>query len=254
MLRIILLLLIELLLAQLPPSFANSHPTYIAHAGGAVGFLTYTNSLEAFNQNYQKNFRFFETDIETTSDDALVLLHDWDYSIEHFYHAPPKIYSLKEFKKLKLQKNLTQLSWAEFAVWIKDHPDVNIIIDTKQNTLKILKKISQETPAIMPRLIPQIYDFSQYEAARKLGYEKIILTLYASDFENKEIIKFAKNHDLWAVTMPMERAENDPLLAKDLKKIGLPSYTHTINSSTIKDNLEKKGVFGFYTDFLRPER
>ncbi len=251
MLRILFLLLIELLFAQVPPSFTGAYPTYIAHAGGAIGTLTYTSSLEAFNENYKKNFRFFETDVETTSDNVLVLLHDWDYSIEHFYHTTPKVYSLQEFKKLKLQKNLTQLTWGELAAWTKKHPDVHIIIDTKRNTLSVLEQINKETPEIQAQLIPQIYVFSEYEAVKKIGYEKIILTLYASDYKDKEVIKFVDNHRLWAVTMPLERAEKGTL-ASNLKKMSIPSYTHTVNSSTVKENLEKKGIFGFYTDFLHP--
>jgi hypothetical protein len=46
-------------------------PLFIAHAGGAIGHYTYTNSLEALNSNYEKGFRFFEIDLSWTSDGDL---------------------------------------------------------------------------------------------------------------------------------------------------------------------------------------
>ena len=49
----------------------------IAHAGGQFNGATYTNSLEALDQNYEAGFRAFEIDLSFTSDGELVCLHDW---------------------------------------------------------------------------------------------------------------------------------------------------------------------------------
>ena len=60
-------------------------PKYIAHAGGGIGGASYTNSRDAFDANYRRGFRFFETDLNWTSDDQLVLIHDWEASfVDHF--------------------------------------------------------------------------------------------------------------------------------------------------------------------------
>ena len=34
-------------------------PKFVAHAGGGINNLIYTNSLEALDSNYKKGFRFF---------------------------------------------------------------------------------------------------------------------------------------------------------------------------------------------------
>ena len=54
-----------------------SQPLMIAHAGGGINGINYSNSIEALNHNYAKGFRYFEMDFSWTSDNKLVCLHDW---------------------------------------------------------------------------------------------------------------------------------------------------------------------------------
>ena len=49
----------------------------IAHAGGGIDGNIYTDSLEALNQSYQNGTRLFDIDLRFTSDDEIVLRHDW---------------------------------------------------------------------------------------------------------------------------------------------------------------------------------
>ena len=51
---------------------------YIAHALGGVGGKTYTNSIQAFEHNYNKGFKVFEVDLDFTSDDELIAWHSFD--------------------------------------------------------------------------------------------------------------------------------------------------------------------------------
>lgn len=53
----------------------------IAHAGGSVKDKKLTNSLQALNANVEKGYVLFEVDFEWTSDNRLVLIHDWDYTL-----------------------------------------------------------------------------------------------------------------------------------------------------------------------------
>ena len=50
---------------------------YIAHAGGGINNITYSNCLEALNLNYKLGHRVFEIDFSCTSDNKLISLHDW---------------------------------------------------------------------------------------------------------------------------------------------------------------------------------
>lgn len=226
-------------------------PEFVAHAGGGIDSLTYTNSLEALNYNYNKGFRFFELDFEFTSDKELVLLHDWsDANLRRLFQSEPRIYSLKEFKNLKMVNNLTQMSLADLAKWILKHPDAYIITDIKSNNIEGLNKIVKEYAGLKECFIPQIYTFEEYEAVKKLGFKNIILTLYASDYNDNQVLEFLNSHKALALTMWDYRATAG--FIDELKKLGVFIYVHTVNDVTLKHKLKAQGIDGFYTDFLGP--
>jgi glycerophosphoryl diester phosphodiesterase len=226
-------------------------PQFVAHAGGAINWLTYTNSLEALNYNYNKGFRFFEIDFEFTSDKRLVLLHDWSPdNLTKLFHAKPGVYSLIEFKNFKMINNLTQMSLGDLADWMFKHPDAYIITDIKSNNMEGLNKISKECPTLKGRFMPQIYTFEEYDEAKIMGFKNIILTLYASDYKDEQVLEFLNNHKVIALTMLDYRATKD--FVYKLKKIGVFIYVHTVNDATLKNQLKAQRVDGFYTDFLGP--
>jgi glycerophosphoryl diester phosphodiesterase len=82
------------------------------------------------------------------------------------------------------------------------------------------------------------------------GYENIIYTLYKSSNTEDEIVDFIKHNNLLAVTMPVERLNED--FVRRIKDTGTFIYTHTINDEDQAMKLEEKGVDGFYTDDLKP--
>ena len=57
-------------------------PKFIAHAGGGIGNLSYTNSRDALDTNYRHGHRFFELDLDWTKDDKLVLINPQIVHIE----------------------------------------------------------------------------------------------------------------------------------------------------------------------------
>lgn len=81
----------------------------IAHAGGIIKGVMYTNSLEAINNSYNKGFRYIELDFNWTNDGELVLIHDWDDEFAELFDVSPEQYSFSEFKNFTMIKKLTQL-------------------------------------------------------------------------------------------------------------------------------------------------
>lgn len=231
--------------SPLPP------PELVAHAGGEINGRRYTNSYEALTESFYKGFAFFEIDLELTGDNQVVLLHDWDYIIKKLFRTRPGVRTLAEFKKLAMPDGLTSLTFAEFADWLAAHPGTYAIIDTKHATLQILKKINAEYPQLRPRLIPQIYWFSQYQPVRRAGFPRIILSLYASRYSNQAVLGFVKQNPLWAVTLPAERAQTGTLPTA-LQRAGVFVYAHLVDTPTERAALAERGVRGFYTAFLSP--
>lgn len=225
-------------------------PKYIAHAGGGVRGLTYTNSREALDANYRRGHRFFEIDLDWTSDNHLVLIHDWD---THF----PKIFqqrknvgvpSLDGFLQLRMKNNLTPMSFAGVVLWLRAHHDARIVTDIKNDNLRALKTMAEKYPDLIDRIIPQIYAFEEYKPVRDMGYRHIILTLYAKNYPDGPILDFAQNQRPLAITMWAARALGP--LPPQLTRLKIPTFAHTINSSKEQRELEANGVAGFYTDFL----
>ena len=63
--------------ATLAPGKWHDNYKLVAHALGAVDEVPYTNSLEAFLENYKKGLRVFEVDLIRGADGILVARHDW---------------------------------------------------------------------------------------------------------------------------------------------------------------------------------
>lgn len=224
----------------------------IAHAGGRIKGLTYTNCKEAFDKSYEDGYKFIEVDFEWTTDGQPVLLHSWDGFLTKFFGVEPKRYSLKVFRSFDMINNWHQMTLESLTHWMKEHPDVYIITDVKDNNLKLLSLISQNYPDLQKQIIPQIYFMDEYIRAEHLGYKNIIYTLYRSSNTAEEIVDFAKHNKLLAITMPIAKAKTD--LPKVLGDIGVFSYSHTINDIDLAKMLEDQGIDGFYTDDLKIDK
>jgi glycerophosphoryl diester phosphodiesterase len=229
-------------------------PKYVAHAGGGIEKMAYTNSRDALDANYRRGHRFFEIDLNWTSDGHLVLIHDWKANF-HDLFPNSKIAgtpSLQEFMRLKMKNNLTPISFAGLADWLHAHPGARIVTDVKDDNLRSLKTIAEDHPELIDRVIPQIYAFEEYEPVWDMGYRNIILTLYLKNYADEPLLGFAQSHRLFGVTMWVERAMG--ALPRELERMKIPVFVHTVNSPDEQKKLEANGVSGFYTDFLGGEK
>lgn len=231
----------------------SSHPRsaneqWVAHAGGHINGIHYTNSLEALDASKRSGMHLVELDFEWTQDGHLVLLHDWDEAVGNTFHQPAGQRTLAQFKSFKSSTGLTPMSAKDLFAWLDNNPDVVIVTDVKSHELKALKWIQANYPAYAERFIPQIYHFEEYEPVRRLGYYRVILTLYRIHKKaDKEILAFCKTHPVWAVTMEEKRVWNRTLV-KDINLLHIPVYAHTINDPEKAKMLFNAGVFGIYVD------
>jgi glycerophosphoryl diester phosphodiesterase len=237
---------------------AFAFPELVAHGGGEINGVVTTNSLQALEASRQKGFTFIEVDVERTTDKKWVLMHDWQEDSERLFGAKPQRCSLSEFKNLKMINGLSQLTFDQLIDWMRAHPNIVIITDTKDDNVSLLEHIADSYPEMKGRFIPQIYAFEEYEPAKKLGFENLILTLYKSSYgksgkndNEMELWDFLSEHRVFALTMPTdERAWSD--LPKALNKMNLFVFAHTVNDVETKNRLKDNSVNGFYTDFLLP--
>jgi len=230
-------------------------PLRVAHAGGGIKKQTYTNSLEALNDNIQKGFRYFEIDLSFTRDGRLVCLHDWDESFTRsFGFKVEKHPTLDEFEQIvKKSSSFENCTLDSLANWLEENPSAFIITDIKEHNLEGLKMISKKIPEFRKKIIPQIYDPKNFDRVKALGYKRIIWTLYRYQGTQQDVLAWVDRFDgPFAVTMPAYEAGGE--LQHRLKKKNIPTYVHTINTVEEKETYcNEYGVSEIYTDFLIPE-
>ncbi len=227
-------------------------PQKIIHAGGEIGGMLGSNSLEALDATYEKGYRVIEMDFVLSSDGHAVCLHDWSsyYSDSLTFSAITKA----EFEKVKIFNQYTSVTLDNLVAWMKAHPDVYIVTDIKENNVDVLRNIAAEHPEIISCIIPQIYQYAEYLPVRAMGYSNIVLTLYRlptyNDKSNgKYNASFALKNGLLAVT-------GDSILAKpefvsEFVALGVPLYVHTVNDEAAQQSYFDMGISGVYTDYAR---
>lgn len=246
-----------------PYAWAAQH-RLVAHANGAINGQRFTNSREAFLANYRAGFRVFEMDLNLTSDGHLVAVHDWSPTTLRSLGLPvgPKTrlpLTQRAFARMKIHRSLTPLTLQDALRLLMSHRDAWLVTDTKiasgpelATGFKDLVQTAKRTdPKLLDRIIPQVYNQDMYWTIRAIHpFRSWIYTLYMSKDSEDQILDFTQRTGIRAVTMPAQRA-NQRFLFR-LRKQGVFTYTHTVNSAEKQRKQEDLGVHGLYTDILLP--
>ena len=235
----------------------------IARAFGIYNEKTYTNSLEAFRENYEKGFRVFEVDITYASDNILMLRHDWwkGNLQDDTNFTENKINNLpKPFDEIKREtEQYTLLSFDDLCKIMIEYPDIYIVTDTKDTNSSAINEIFQYMvehaktwdESILDRVIVQIYNEQMYYQVMNIySFQSIIYTLYQTVSPNEEILDFVEKTGIKVVAGFESRMSED--FTKQLNNLGIYVYVYTVNDIDIVNKFLQTGVYGFYTDSLEP--
>ncbi len=231
----------------------GAYEKVVAHGGGAYKGYETTNSVEALNHAIASGYKIIELDMELSSDNKIIMLHDWDRTAMHYYGTSfPKKLSQSSFMKLSVYGELEVLTFDKLAAVLAKNPDIRIITDTKGDNLELLSVIREKYPDMTDRLIPQIYDYDQWQKVKELGYSDIIFTLYAmAEVDTDKLASFVREHGIYAVTMPDYIAERG--ICRQLSDAGVVVYVHPVSSFEDAQRFMKQGAFGVYSGTLLPE-
>ena len=240
----------------------------VAHAMGGIDELTYTNSYDAFRVNYEKGLRVFEVDLLLSSDHELIARHEWGEGFTKMLgqqdtvetERQGAVWSHGEFKAAKIKGDYEPLDWADIVKLLERYPDIYIVTDTKQTTpeeiqeifTQIVEQTKERQLELLERVVPQIYNRDMWETVQAIyPFDSVIFTLYQTQETDEQVVQFAKEKQIAAITMSETRANPD--LIADLKRVGVVSYVHTINDPKLITKFQRMGAYGFYTDFLAEE-
>jgi glycerophosphoryl diester phosphodiesterase len=225
-------------------------PLFIAHASGGNNGLTYLNSLEALNHNYDLGIRYFEVDFSWTSDSELVLIHDWKQSYKRlFNNTSQKAPSEIEFLQMTMNFDQTQLSLKQFSGWMKSHPDAVLITDIKRHNIKGLKKVLKIIEDPFTRIIPQVYHPINYQRIKDLGFNDILFTMYKTKLPFDELVHFIKNNNFFALSIRKKNKHFTRIL-NAFGDSNLLIYYLVVNKIDEFNKFKSMGIDGGVTDYL----
>lgn len=239
----------------------------ICHAlGETKEGLTLSNSLEALEYNYARGFRVFETDISVSSDEKLVLRHDWgsDLGQASSFGWGDKTWAMTEaeFLKTPLYGSYTPMNVSELFEYMKIHDDMYIVLDTKYDSnfslafqfeklVEAAKNCGCEE--VLSRVIVQLYYAEMYDEIEAIyDFDHYLLTLYVvgPDYmTNEQLTDFLLSRNIPVLTVPWYY---DSAVCEVMRNNGLYTYVHTINDVPDASSRAASGFSGIYTDTITP--
>ena len=232
---------------------------YVIHAAGrlegvdssgAVRTYDGSNSLEGLEQCEKAGARAVEMDFNFTADGQLACIHDWysEYA-DGIEDGVPL--TLGEFRAERIFRNFTPAWIGDAADWLRRNEGAVIVTDIKDDNLAGCRAIAEFCPDLKNRFVVQIYDESEYDAVRELGFEYVIFTLYRLDWNAKTdwraLGQFAEEHPLIGFTFSYELCSVDGYVDGMLRS-GVPLYVHTVNEG--EEAYFDIGIAGVYTDIV----
>jgi len=224
---------------------------FIAHAGGAIEGVIYTNSLEALDLSYRKGCKLFELDIIETSDGKLVAAHDWKhYKTITNYSGTIDDTPLteKQFLSLKICRKFTPMNMESINEWFAEHKDAIFVTDKINSPAKVLR----EGFLFKDRLIMELFTWEAVEEAIKEG-----ITAMPNEgliFKTPDIEEKLSALNIKHIVISRTRIESNKKFLTRLKEKGIKTYVFHVNfhgkdERYVLEN-EMDYIYGMYADNL----
>lgn len=227
--------------------YLESNDRFIAHAGGELNGIKYTNTKEALDSSYAKGFRYFELDIIETSDGKFVASHDWGHWSKQTNYKEDVPVTLTEFKKHKIYGKYSSLDIKGINQWFAEHPDAILITDKTNKPLTFANQFVDKE-----RLMMELFTHDSLESAIRNGIEGIISTVPLSQIKGDKIT-YLKNKNVKFVAIPRTNIPAQKKLLNQLRRNNIKVYVYQVNVEPGKDEkyvLENEIgiVYGMYAD------
>ncbi|MEJ2593534.1 MAG: hypothetical protein P8100_00040 [bacterium] len=236
---------------SMPGIYENRYEVerFIAHAGGRINGHTYTNSLEALEQSYEKGFRLFELDILTTSDSHFVAAHDWEswQSMTGYSGDIPP--SLSVFQKTKLFGIYKPLTMDDINTWFNTHPDAVLVTD------KVDLPAAFSKAFVAPgRLMMELFSMESLKEASNLQIRSAMASWeLLKELDRNQILSLLDQLKIKDIALSRREIKYHIPLLKELKRRGIRAYAFHVNYDRGKDEkfvlcYDLDYVFGMYAD------
>ncbi|CAK1935321.1 GP-PDE domain-containing protein [Vibrio crassostreae] len=219
----------------------------IAHAGGGINGLKYTNSLEAMEQSIEHGFKMIELDLLISSDGRIVAVHDWKSFHEMTSSNNTGSISYKEFESKIIYDKYKTLNIST-AIDILGENDVVLVTDKIKNLALLSKYIIDKDKSII-----EVFSTDKYNEAIELGFNNVALNI---DLNTPLILEWIDLNKIKAVTY---RGDNLGSLGSEYQKaielsnMGVSAMIYSTNDLDL-DGIKASGIvnFALYVDFVLP--
>lgn len=168
----------------------------ILHAGGGYNSCAYLNAQETFAPYYDAGYRYFEYDFRFSLDGRLIGTHEFEWFDDRDALSANGI-TYDEFKQLKICDGAyTPIQEEWFMQMLQTHPDVKIVMDTKEDdyvrVYEHLRELGETYQVDLHSvIIPQIYSYAMWEYLRTDDlYDEYIYTNYKSGYNVEQMIDY----------------------------------------------------------------
>ena len=239
--------------------WADKGTPLIAHAGGGIDGVNYTNSRDAFLHNYNLGYRVFEMDFSMSSEGLQLASHDENYWRSHNDVQPDTPYTHENFMKSRFMGKYEMMDFRDVLELMAEYPDMYLITDTKDNDeisvkyqfSQIVWQARQVDPSVLDRIIVQCYHEDMLNWVMDVyPFRSVMLTLYQIRWTPETVLDFCRRSGVRFITMPY--ASYTPEIGRMWDELGVTVAVHTLNDAELAQQYLRDGVDWIYTDFLNP--
>ena len=219
---------------------------FIAHAGGGIDDLKYTNSLEAVNKSIKDNFKLIELDIRETLDNVFVGVHEWkefkeitNTKKQDENELNNEALLLNEFKKKKIYKKYTPLDIISINDIFRKNNELILLTDKTNN----FRKLNSDLNFDKKRIMVEVFGKKNYFKSISEG---IINPIYS--FNHKDY-KFVKKHKIKIISAHSQDIINNSQIYKKLVENNVMVFMYSSNENKFINNNLDILFTHVYTDF-----
>ncbi|MGB5554800.1 MAG: sulfatase-like hydrolase/transferase [Flavobacteriaceae bacterium] len=237
----------ELYFSRPTSDYLKDNNRFIAHAGGSINNLKYTDSKEALDLNYTKGFRLFELDISETKDGHFVATHDWKHWATQTNYKGELPVTRSEFLSHKIYGKYTPMDMDSINTWFAAHPDAVLVTDKINKPKEFSKQFVDKQ-----RLLMELFTLEAVQEAANSGISTLISALPLSKIQGDKL-SYLKEHNVAGVAVPRANIPAQKTLYETLAKNDIKVYVYQVNVEPGKDEkyvLENEIgiVYGMYAD------
>lgn len=243
---------------------------YNAHALGNYHGHIMTNCKEALEHSYKTGFRFFEADIQRTSDGHFVAYHLWtkaDAARQQIpFDSENPVPDLKTFLNYKYLTNvfpsgLTPLTLDDIFDFMRTHRDITVMFDflagyIDRDNPELMKSFASKftDKKIIDRSVVETYSLNNTRYLYEAGYTNVQPWIDMPENSEKEfqtieeILSFITKYNIKNISMSPIRIKNHPADLEALHKAGVRVFSPGWNMTKDLKEAERLGLDVATTD------